>query len=197
MTKDEKVIRQKEKRDLSREAMRELYGFARSHVNNRIEGELPSNKILDAKEYFQEWKRRKPFGKNGFIFFVVASIIIFSFFPSTLWGMVFFLFVLLVVEGIYLLLESEKSKKSYVHEMLGDLSHLKEDERSVYLKGLVFELWRIDEIHDYKTVGIVNVVLIAGVIFGYFSGNENSAKAISILSVFAIASIDFIKEIRS
>lgn len=197
MAKDEKVIRQKERRDLSRKAMRELYGFARSHMNNRIEGELPSNEILDAKEYFQEWKRRKPFGKNGFIFFAVASIIIFSFFPSTLWGMVFFLFVLLVVEGMYLLLESEKSKKSYVHEMLGDLSHLKEDERSVYLKGLVFELWRIDEIHNYKTVWIANVVFIAGVMFGYFSGNENSAKAISILSVFTIASIDFIKEIRS
>jgi len=194
MTRDEKVVRQKERRDLSREAMRELYSFARSQMENRIEGEFPPNKILDAKEYFYEWKRRKPFGKNGLIFFIGAIIVIFSFFPSSLENAIFFLFLLFLMEGAYLLFDYEKSKRSYVRELLGDLSHLKEKERNIYLKGLVFELWKIEECYSYKKIMILNVVLVAGVLVGVLSGNENLGKAIVMISVFIIASVDFVRE---
>ena len=154
----QKIIKEREIRDLSREAMRSLLRFAQAKVESGVAGSLPLDEVQKAKDFFFFWKRRKPFEKNKTIWFFMNIAILFFSFNSTISDFLTF-FLLATAWGIYAFLEYDKRKIVYVREMLGDLSGLEKNERDFFLRGLVHELWKIER-EDFRKV-------LFGVSFGF------------------------------
>ena len=144
MKQEERIARDIDKRDMSRDAMRSLLRFAQSQSETGIGGGLPLDEVQNAKEYFYTWHRRKPFIKNKLIFFLLSVLTVSKFLPTETNEIFIFIVIFLSVIGTYVYLELDKRKSVYIAEMGGNLSQFKQSEREYYRDGLRHELWGIE-----------------------------------------------------
>ena len=162
--KNEKVIRQKDQREISSEAMRTLVRMAQAKIEKGVAGALPEDTKLKAKDYYRFWLKRQPLGANRLIAFFVVLVSLFFLdhsIESATWELVIFSFVAFVTY----LLESGKKKSDYIGEMLGDLSGIPRKKASIYIAGLLEELWGVKEEKIQWKFQAVSAVFFAGSIF--------------------------------
>ena len=183
--KNEKVIRQKDQREISSEAMRTLVRMAQVKIEKGVSGALPEDTKLKAKDYYRFWIKRQPFGANRLIAFFVIVVSLFfldSGIESAAWELAIFSFVALVTY----MLESGKKKSDYIGEMLGDLSGIPRKKVSLYIAGLLEELWGVDEEKIRWKFQAVIAVFFAGSIFlASFSVDTNREIWLSFSVIFS------------
>jgi len=143
-TENERIVRPRDNFERAREAMRSLLTVAKAKLETGAGGGLPVKEIHEAKDYFFEWRRRKPFSHNKLFFFFVTAIFVFFFHPQNLGDLVIFSGGIGVIWGGYVMLETDKMRKVYIIEMLGNLAHMSKDEADLYVSGLLYDLWRIE-----------------------------------------------------
>lgn len=162
MRREEKVVRQKENRDMARDAMRSLFKVARAKVESGVGGDLPLDDMQDAKEYFIYWKRTRLHENNKMIFFAITAALLFLFHPQGIDEGAALAGGIGMVWAFYFFLEWDKRKRVYVSEMLGDLSHLHPSDAAFYVDGLLYDLWRIEKEQPRWILALVSFLFVAG-----------------------------------
>ena len=143
------MITQTSRYEVSKQAMKELLALAQN-IKSSGSGELPFDKLGNAKEYFGEWKKSKILNINfkfiSFSIFVGIITILKDSIDIKAFAMITALYFLSIWYYNYSTL-----KYNYIVEMLGDLSHIKDPiEREYYITGLLKTLWNTEKDYTFK-----------------------------------------------
>ncbi len=202
--REERVVREKDNRDKARDAMRSLLRTARAKVESGVSGDLPLDEIQDAKEFFLQWRKRKPFEHNRLLFFGGTILTFFLFHPHGLEETIMMIAGISVLWFLYVVLEFDKRKRVYISEMLGNLSHLPWKDVNFYTDGLLHDLWRIEKEGIRISLLISSFLLIAIDILwmGLSDGNPKTrgaaiAVGMMISVIFFSQNIIFVKKIST
>jgi len=159
----EKILCEKDNRDVSRSSMRLLLSLAQNKVENGVKGSFPLDDVAKSKDFFRRWKKDKGNYRMLFLSFSFFTL----FFSSDFFVSSFFLLGSLL---FFVTMEEEKTKKNYIKNMIGDLSHIQKNKRDFYVDGLLSELWAIEkEKVKVKSLSITGVFLILGNVLFYYS----------------------------
>ncbi len=141
------MITQTSKREVSENTMKELLALAQN-IKSSGTGELPLDKLAEAKTYFGEYKKQQ-IGTYQFkiIAFMLFAGVLTLFKniekePLTIATLLYF--------GAIFYYNYATLKYNYVVSMLGDLTHLDYKQREFYTKGLLKTLWKTNKEYTYK-----------------------------------------------
>lgn len=143
-------------REISSEAMQELLSEARN-IRKAGSGELSPDLCAKATKYYTAWKKALYASKFYlfvalFVFFavstyeigvlmkVIRNVSVGGFSKDDIGDMSWYVGLGLMAYVYYRSIVA--AKKEYVHEMLGTVSFLDDEDRHYYVKGLVQELWK-------------------------------------------------------
>jgi hypothetical protein len=188
--RDERVVSQFDNREKSRVAMGTLLRFAQTKIESGIKGDFPLDEISNAKEYFLMWKRKKPFENNSLVFGAVSFLTLFFFFTSQI-DFEISLVIISISWALFIFLEMDKSKITYIREMIGDMSNLSSEDRDFYLEGLRVELWNIEK-EELKVIFLLIMFLLVEISLGVM--DLSSYLAMDLSSYFKLLDIDLILE---
>lgn len=186
--RDERVVSQFDNREKSRVAMGTLLRFAQTKIESGTKGDFPLDEISNAKEYFLMWKRKKPFENNSLVFGAVSFLTLLFFFTSQI-NFEISLVVISISWALFIFLEMDKSKITYIREMIGDMSNLSSKDRDFYLEGLRAELWNVEE-EEVKVSFMLTIFFLLGNFM--LEMDKSSFLAMELSSFFNYLNIDLI-----
>jgi len=165
-----------EKRENSRKAMLHLLRIAQASIETGRSGEMPLDEISEAKSFHEVWEENRI--HTGYFFFT-HTIISFFFFTSKI-GLNFTIFWMLFVWVFYMVSCVSKRKYEYIRYLLGDMSHLKKKQKDAYIKGLRYELWKIND----EPLGYIKQVFGCSLMCGGFFLASYLSYGVGVLVVF-------------